>query len=169
MRFVEKLNRTGIKTVLTVIGCYPAVPMLMKHDVRQLGYLKKERAEDKEILEEILREAHALILPSHAECFGCVYCEANAYGLPALGRDTGGVPEIIKDGVNGLLLGSDESIESFAGRWAQVWRNREAYKKMSRFAYAEFAQRLNYDVFAAKLEEVLMPLVQNRKELSYVA
>ena len=169
LRFVEKLNRAGIKTVLTVIGCFPPVPVLMQGTVRQLGYLRKERAEDKEILEGILREAHALILPSHAECFGCVYCEANAYGLPALGRETGGVPEIIKDGVNGLLLGSDESIESFAERWAQVWRNRAAYKKMSRHAYTEFALRLNYDVFATKLEEVLTPLVQNRKELSYVA
>lgn len=169
LRFVEKLNRSGIRTVLTVVGCTPSVPALMRANVRELGYLKKECAEDNEVLEKILREAHALILPSHAECFGCVYCEANAYGLPALGRDTGGVPEIIKDGVNGLLLGADESVDSFAERWARVWTDRMAYKEMSRRSYTEFTRRLNYDAFASKLEEVLMPLVQNRKELSYVA
>lgn len=169
LRFVEKLNRDGIKTVLTVIGCSPSVPVLMRDSVRQLGFLRKERAEDREILEEILRDAHALILPSRAECFGCVYCEANAYGLPALGRDTGGVAEIIRDGVNGLLLGSDESIDSFAERWAHIWRDRAAYKRISRYAYTEYANRLNYDVFVEKLEEVLVPLVQKTKELGYVA
>ncbi|MGC1243877.1 MAG: glycosyltransferase family 4 protein [Chryseosolibacter sp.] len=169
LRFVELLNRSGIASVLTVIGCAPSIPPLMKDYVRQVGYLKKESDADKEMFHDILRDAHALLLPSHAECFGCVYCEANAYALPALGRETGGVSEIIKDGVNGLLLKPGEPIDTFAARWACIWTNRTAYRKMSHNAYTEFSRRLNYDVFADSLEQVLVPIVMNRNKLSHVA
>ena len=161
LRFVSCLNKMGIRTHLTIIGCSPDIPSEMKEVVSVVGYLKKDEPSDRAKLNNILSESHALILPSQAECYGCVYCEANAYGLPALGRDTGGVPEIIKDGINGLLLKSGDSIDDFASRWADIWRDRSGYTSMSRNSYSEFRQRLNYDVFANKLENVLTNLALN--------
>ncbi len=38
------------------------------------------------------------------EGFGMVYAEAAATGLPSIGTRTGGIPEVIEDGVTGLLL-----------------------------------------------------------------
>ncbi len=40
--------------------------------------------------------------------------EANSYGIPALGRDVGGMSEIIEDGNNGILLPKDAGYEAVA-------------------------------------------------------
>jgi len=47
-----------------------------------------------------------LVLPSKDDCegFGLVILEANATGKPAIGTTVGGVPSVIRDGYNGLLV-----------------------------------------------------------------
>lgn len=162
LQFVAALNRTGIKSFLTIVGCSPDVPDDLQPYVKQMGFLRKDKEDEAEKLELLFRKSTGLLLPSLAECYGCVYCEANAYGLPALGRDTGGVAEIIKDGVNGLLMRTNESPEEFASRWAQVWNDKTAYQEMSINARQEFDERLNYDVFVNKLEEILSQINEEK-------
>jgi len=45
-----------------------------------------------------------VVLPSHYETFGRVLVEAMAAGKPVIGTNVGGIPEIIEDGVTGLLV-----------------------------------------------------------------
>lgn len=44
------------------------------------------------------------VLTSLEEAFGLVYAEALLAGTPVIGSDVGGVPEIIEDGVTGVLV-----------------------------------------------------------------
>lgn len=159
LRFVAALRKKGVPCNLAIIGCSPEVPRVMSDFVTVMGFLKKELQSDDDKLTKTLVESHALILLSHAECYGCVYCEANAYGLPALGRDTGGVPEIIKDGINGLLMGNHESPEQLAERWAALWYDRFQYASFSHRAYNEYLSRLNREVYVDKLTGVLETLI----------
>ena len=57
--------------------------------------------------EELWKEmqaAHCLILPSYNEGLGMVCVEAMANGLPVIGSNQGGIPDIVKDSKNGLLI-----------------------------------------------------------------
>ena len=45
-----------------------------------------------------------LILPTYEETFGLVAAEAMIMGVPVIGSNAGGVPEIISHGSNGLLF-----------------------------------------------------------------
>lgn len=162
LRFVEELNKLNIESYLTIVGIEPDIPARYRPFVKKIGFLSKNNPSDVEKLKQILSEASALLLPSLAECYGCVFCEANAFGLPALGRDTGGIPEIIKEGVNGLLVGKQETPEDFAKRWASVWTDKERYAAMLQSCRSEFEERLNYEVFVEKLTCIFSGLLEKK-------
>ena len=50
-----------------------------------------------------------VILPTYEETFGLVAAEAMIMGVPVVGSDAGGVPEIISHGTNGLLFETKNS------------------------------------------------------------
>ncbi|HRQ86246.1 MAG TPA: glycosyltransferase, partial [Flavobacteriales bacterium] len=64
-------------------------------DLVREGFLNKNLPADMARLEHHLRTADFLILPTRFEAYGIVFCEAAAYGLPALASRTGGVPTIV--------------------------------------------------------------------------
>jgi glycosyltransferase involved in cell wall biosynthesis len=51
-----------------------------------------------------LRRARALVLPSHSEGLPGVMMETMALGIPVIATRVGAIPEVVKDGENGLLL-----------------------------------------------------------------
>jgi glycosyltransferase involved in cell wall biosynthesis len=55
-------------------------------------------------LQELYARTDIFALPSITEAFGVVFLEAMAAGLPVIGTCVGGIPEIITDGENGLLV-----------------------------------------------------------------
>lgn len=51
----------------------------------------------------LLPQAGVLLMPSEMESFGLAALEAMACGVPPVGTRVGGVPELVTDGVDGLL------------------------------------------------------------------
>ncbi len=76
------------------------------------GYAQLHNIEGKIFLKEFQLEEMPLVyngsdifvLASENETFGQVYIEAMACGIPVIGTNVGGVPEIITDGFNGFLI-----------------------------------------------------------------
>lgn len=58
---------------------------------------------DREVIKTLYENAHLFILPSRLETWGDVLLEAMAYGLPCIGVNTDAMPEIIEDGVSGII------------------------------------------------------------------
>ncbi|KMY85176.1 Glycosyltransferase [Candidatus Paraburkholderia calva] len=52
----------------------------------------------------IFRGSDMFVLPTRQEALGQAFIEAMAAGLPVIGTRVGGVPELIQDNVNGLLV-----------------------------------------------------------------
>jgi glycosyltransferase involved in cell wall biosynthesis len=63
---------------------------------------------------ERYRAADLFTLPSSAEAFGNVFAEALASGLPIIGSATGGIPDLVEHGSNGLLV-SPGDVPGLAG------------------------------------------------------
>ena len=68
------------------------------------GEIKFSGSLSRAALAERYRAADLFTLPSAAEAFGNVFAEALASGLPIVGSTTGGIPELVEHGVNGLLI-----------------------------------------------------------------
>ncbi len=94
--------REHIPATLTLVGASPEEVdhmMLDDRDVRVLGKVSEERK-----LEELAR-ADVLAAPSlHGESFGMVLTEAFAAGTPVVASDIPGYRDVVRDGVDGLLV-----------------------------------------------------------------
>ena len=69
------------------------------------------------------------VIPSVVEAFGLVTVEAMACGKPVVGTNVGGIPEIIVDGANGLLV-EPKNPEKLAKNIVLLLENHELRKKM---------------------------------------
>jgi starch synthase len=56
----------------------------------------------------VLAHGTVFVCPSVYEPLGIVNLEAMAVGLPVVGTATGGIPEVVVDGVTGLLVPIDQ-------------------------------------------------------------
>ena len=66
-----------------------------------------------DLIEKYLSEANVFILHSQEESQGIVFCEAMACGKPIVATNIGGVPFVVKSGVNGLLSAFGD-VDAFA-------------------------------------------------------
>jgi glycosyltransferase involved in cell wall biosynthesis len=73
-------------------------PSAMRQGVKLLGVISEPEKRD------LLAGIDALALPSRTESFGIVYLEAWANLRPVVAAEAGAVPELVHDGVNGLLV-----------------------------------------------------------------
>ena len=62
----------------------------------------------REDLIAVLASGTVFVCPSVYEPLGIVNLEAMAVGLPVVGSATGGIPEVVDDGVTGILVPIDQ-------------------------------------------------------------
>lgn len=59
-------------------------------------------------LAKAYRDCTVYVMPSSREGFGIVFLEAALFGKPSIGGRHGGTPEVVDDGVTGLLVEQDD-------------------------------------------------------------
>lgn len=98
------------------------------------------------------RAADIFAAPSRFESFGLVLLEGMMYAKPVVGCRSGGMPEVVEDGVTGLLAlpGDVESLAATLGRLAKDAALRERLGAAARARYeAEFTpERMGEGVLA---------------------
>ena len=106
-----------------------------------------------ENIEEVWSRHHALILPSRAEGMPLVVVEAMLCGRPAIATSVGGIPELVRDGVNGFLIKAP-TVEFLDEALSRAWENRSRLKEMGQQATLDVRKVVPPDpvgVFAEKL------------------
>ena len=117
LHLLEALADVSFATSLSIAGPAEQARPVIQHMIRQaryagpvqfLGRVPRSRVPQ-------LFQAHdVLCVPSHAEALGVVFLEALASGVPAIGSNVGGIPEVLDYGRAGWLPepGNAHSIRS---------------------------------------------------------
>jgi glycosyltransferase involved in cell wall biosynthesis len=111
----EKGHEDLIEAVRPLFGSHPNLHVVMAGDgpaferikgiVHGLGLERRiHMLGFRTDVPNIFRGSDMFVLPTHQEALGQAFIEAMAAGLPVIGTHVDGVPELIQDGVNGLLV-----------------------------------------------------------------
>ena len=130
VRILERVNRE-VPAVLLMVGEGPerasaqalARRLNLQDRVRFLG--------TQEGVEEIAGIADVFLLPSELESFGLSALEAMACGVPVVGSDAGGLPEVVKHTETGFLLPVGD-VEGMASRTIEILKDEERRREMGR-------------------------------------
>jgi glycosyltransferase involved in cell wall biosynthesis len=102
----------------------------------------------------ILSALDVLLVPSTEEPFGRTIAEAMAIGTPVVATSVGGPPELIQDGVTGLLAPPGDP-EAWATAIERILARPDETRAMADRAHAVAVQRFDSERHAARMMEVL--------------
>jgi glycosyltransferase involved in cell wall biosynthesis len=157
-----ELERLGVPADLTVVGSKP--PQNLSHPrLEVFPMICKNEPGGQEHLDYLYKRSDFLLFPTRAECFGIVVCEANAYGLPVLSSRTGGVTELVREGINGFSFPPEARGDQYAAKISGLYRSPEAYRELRISSRDQFEKLLNWDAWAERMNEVFCQVVNMAK------
>ena len=123
-------------------------------------------------LRAVLTAATTFVCPSIYEPLGIVNLEAMACGAPVVGTATGGIPEVVDDGVTGRLvpiaqaqdgtgtpLDPDRFVADLAAAIVEVVSDPKAAKKMGAAGRARAEQQFSWERIAVRTKEIYASLI----------
>jgi len=150
IRIYAEVNRE-IPSVLVMIGDGPDRPAA-EEEARLLGVESSVSFLGKlDQIAPLLAAADLFLLPSQSESFGLSALEALASGVPVVGSNAGGLPEVVRDGKTGFLCGIGD-VPGMAAAALSVLTDKKRWTEMSRLAIADSRERFSQDAIVTKYE-----------------
>src|SRR5712691_11217354 len=153
-----KLEEMGIEAELIICGTTPpgefahermvVIPFLDKNDERQSREIEK-----------LYIMSDFFLLPTRADCTPFVFNEANAFGLPVITADTGGVPDMIRNGENGYVLPYSARGSEYAQIIAEIYQDEQRYIALVQSCRTAFESKLNWDTWGRAVKDVLLKVI----------
>ncbi len=147
--------KTNLESLARELGVFP--------DVRFPGFLNVEA------LARYYRESHLFLHPSRTTPSGDregipnSMLEAMSYGIPPIATRHSGIPEAITDGVEGVLLPSEEP-EDLAAAIRSLINDPDRYAAMSITARTQILDTFSIQKSIHKLEDVYLRAIDRAKK-----
>lgn len=145
---------------LRLLGYFPDEHLLheMIGDSRQIEILKARP--NPEAL-KIIADCSVFALASRTEAAGRVFVEAMAAGKPLIGPKVGGVPQYVRDGINGLLF-ERENCDDLAEKLRILLGSPDLRERMGRAGYEIAQAQYTAEVWGRKMQEMIELTVRGR-------
>ena len=148
VEIVRQLHQRRMNVRLHIVGCAPCLDYETRNFVTIHGLLRMSDQVEREKLNNLFYQSHFLLVPTRAECFGLVFAEAQAFGLPPISHAVHAVPEVVQDGVTGILENLGAPAARFSERIIDIVSSTARYQEMACRARCHYDDRLNWDAFA---------------------
>jgi len=152
VRIFAEVNRE-IPSVLVMIGDGPDRPAA-EEEARMLGVADSVSFLGKlDRIAPLLAAADLFLLPSQSESFGLSALEALASGVPVVGTNAGGLPEVVRNGETGVLCRVGD-IPGMAAASLEILQDPKRWSEMSKLAAADARDRFSRDAIVSKYESL---------------
>lgn len=109
---------------------------------------------------KLMESSNIFILPSRWEGLPMVVLEAMSRGMSIIATVVGGIPEVIEDGKEGLLIVSGDA-ESLARTMNKLLENEELREKLSQAAYKKVREKHSIEAYSANMLDFYSLLIKN--------
>ena len=133
----------GRPVKLHIIGANPELRQPSESIIVH-GFINKGSAEGRVQFDRIMKQASFLFVPTRQDCSPMVFAEANSYGVPVITTSTGGVADVVHEGVNGHLLPIDAKADAYADLIWAVWADQSRYNRLRNSSRRRFTDVLNW-------------------------
>ena len=120
VRLIQQRPKAAERARLVIVGEGPlraeVEGILSAAGLQHLAWLPGARND----VPDVLRMLDVFVLPSQAEGTSCTLQEAMASGLPVVATAVGGNPDLVQQGITGLLVPSDDEA-ALADALASLW------------------------------------------------
>jgi glycosyltransferase involved in cell wall biosynthesis len=152
-----ELKKRGVEAELVICGCIPPKPVT-QDGLTIIPYLDKTKPEQRDLLIQLYAEADFFLLPTRSDCYGIVFCEAAARGVPSIAPATGGVPSAVRDGETGILLPPNATKADYAEVIAEIFANPSRLARLKQFSRDAFEDRLNWQAWSRRVSQLIQSL-----------
>jgi len=141
---VERLAQQGRSIRLCLVGTGPDEAALRAHAARSAipERIVFEGAVNQDCIRNIYAAADVLCLPSFAEGLPVVLMEAMAMEIPCVSTYVAGIPELIRDVVDGLLAPASD-LDALTQTLARLMDDAELRKRLGRNGRARIVEHYN--------------------------
>ncbi len=150
-----------IPSVLVMVGDGPD-RVSAEEEARTLGVEEHVQFLGKiDMVAPLLAASDLFILPSSSESFGLSALEAIASGVPVIGSNAGGLPEVVRDGETGFLCGVGD-VDGMARSAISLLKDKAAWQKMSDLGAKDARARFSLDAIVSQYEELYEQTVADK-------
>ncbi|MEC1536327.1 N-acetyl-alpha-D-glucosaminyl L-malate synthase BshA [Bacillus sonorensis] len=148
-----------MKAKLLLVGDGPEMSVICQL-VRQLGlednvlFLGKQDS-----VEELYAISDLKLLLSEKESFGLVLLEAMACGVPCIGTNIGGIPEVIKDGISGFLVNVGD-VDDAAEKSLQLLTDDALHRRFTDAALKNIMEQFSSSSIIGQYEDIYHQLIE---------
>jgi glycosyltransferase involved in cell wall biosynthesis len=111
---------------------------------------------------ELLTKCAALVLPSTTEGISLALLEAMATGLPTIATRVGGNPEVIEDGVTGILVPANDD-QAIGDAMLRLHRDAELRRRMGEAGRVKVVRDFEIRRMVADYESLYLLHLRQRK------
>jgi len=108
-----------------------------------------------ELLPAYYENCDIFVLPSIKEGFGIVFLEAMSHGKPCIGARAGGVPEVIRDGITGVLVDPSRLTAEVPEAILRLLTEPMLCETLGANGRGAMERNFSFARFSARLEEIL--------------
>jgi len=109
-------------------------------------------------VKELMVSSKIFVLPSRWEGFGLVIIEAMSNMLPVIATNVGGIPELIENGKDGILV-PPENPKALARAINSLLENKELREKLSQTAYKKVREKYSINAYSVLMLDFYKSLV----------